>query len=233
MDDLVVDRLARRVGMLGSRRSVLTALAGTGFAAALGMAAPETEAKRKRRKKKKKPACIPEARAVTCAGKCGSVTNNCQTAVNCGDCPVCQRCNAASATCGPDPNQQGDSCGQTGQVCLANGACACDASSCGGNTVCIGGFCQECGLDNDPCCAGSTCRQSFFVCTPAGICVLCGRDNEPCCRDTPTSIGTCDAGRVCLNNDTCVPCGNEGQPCCTVGNPCGSGLTCSSGTCIV
>jgi hypothetical protein len=232
VDDEVVDRLARRVGTLGSRRAALGILAGTGLAAALDLTDNGATAKRKRRKKKKKVTpCTPDPRATTCAGKCGSVANNCQTPVNCGGCPTCQRCDAATASCKPDQSQQGNACGQTGQICLANGTCACDASSCGSNTVCLNGSCQPCGLADDPCCSGNACRQAFLVCTPAGICVLCGRDGEPCCRANPNDIGTCDAGRVCAANDTCVRCGDIGQPCCTVGNPCFAG-TCNGVQCV-
>jgi hypothetical protein len=229
VDDEVVDRLARRVGTFGSRRAALGILAGTGLAAALGLTEDDATAKRKRRKKKRKKKvtpCTPEPRATTCAGKCGSIANNCQTPVNCGGCPTCQRCDAATASCKPDQDQQGDPCGQAGQVCLANGTCACDAGSCGANTVCLNGTCQRCGLADDPCCSGNACRQAFLVCTPAGTCELCGRDGEPCCAND-----TCDiASRVCLSG-TCRNCGGLGEPCCA-NNTC-FGLTCSAGECVV
>jgi hypothetical protein len=229
VDDEVVDRLARRVGTCGSRRAALGILAGTGLAAALGLTEDDATAKRKRRKKKKKVTpCTPEPRATTCAGKCGSVANNCQTPVNCGGCPTCQRCDAATATCQPDQNQQGNACGQTGQICLADGTCACDAGSCGSDNVCINGGCQPCGFGDGPCCAGNTCKTGGFlrlICKE-GICESCGRDGEQCCADE-----TCDiASRVCLSG-TCRNCGTEGQPCCA-NNTC-FGLTCSGGACVV
>jgi hypothetical protein len=226
VDDEVVDRLARRVGTCGSRRAALGILAGTGLAAALGLAEDDATAKRKRRKKKKKKTCQPEPLAATCAGKCGSVANNCQTIVNCGSCPACLRCDAVTTTCQPDPTQQGNSCGEGGQVCQPNGSCACDADSCGANTVCRNGSCQPCGLADDPCCSGNACRQAFLVCTPAGICELCGRDGEPCCANDTCDIST----RICLSG-TCRNCGDLGAPCCA-GNACSFGATCSVGTCV-
>lgn len=36
------------------------------------------------------PGCTPEAATQTCAGKCGSVTSNCQQTVDCGSCGGCQ-----------------------------------------------------------------------------------------------------------------------------------------------
>ena len=223
MDGESIDLLARRVGTLGSRRAALGILAGSGLAATLGVVSHDAIAKRKKKKKKKK--CTPQSRTTTCAGRCGSVVNNCRKAVNCDSCPVCQRCDSATATCQPDPALQGDACGQTGQVCQSNGSCACDAGSCESGTVCLNSTCEQCGVDGDPCCAGNTCRQAFFVCTPAGICVRCGREGEPCCANN-----ICDSGRVCVSG-TCEPCGDIGDPCCTVGNPCFAG-TCSSGTCV-
>ncbi|MDX6587040.1 MAG: hypothetical protein QOI31_1513 [Solirubrobacterales bacterium] len=36
--------------------------------------------------------CVPNSSGVTCAGKCGTVLNNCNTAVNCGSCGIGQTC---------------------------------------------------------------------------------------------------------------------------------------------
>ena len=46
-------------------------------------------------------ACTPESRAVTCGDRCGSATNNCGTAVDCGGCASGGEC--CQGTCLPSP----------------------------------------------------------------------------------------------------------------------------------
>src|SRR5262245_33935656 len=68
------------------------------------------EQKHKRKRKKKKPSppppppplipdCVPQSQTQTCAGKCGTAFDNCNSAVDCGSCPVCQTC--VNETCVP------------------------------------------------------------------------------------------------------------------------------------
>lgn len=251
MDDETFDRIARRFEGLTSRRGAFGALAGAGVLSTLGGLRLEVMAKGKKKKKKK---CKPKSNGATCAGKCGSVKNNCKKTVECGLCPVCQRC--SDNVCEPDPDQFNDGCGFAGQVCLANGACACDANSCGGSTVCIDGSCEFCGESGQPCCGntcvgGTVCVDDFcepcgFLdasccstrnCIPSpglgcfgpgvGTCELCGDSAEQCC---PNRI--CETGRVCLGegNGTCLECGIAGQPCCA-NNTCSLGAICVSGNC--
>jgi hypothetical protein len=86
MDNSQFDRLARALGALRTRRAA-TALLG-GLLAAPILASEDIDARKKKKKKKKK--CKPEPTTQTCAGKCGSVKNNCKKAVACSACtPPC------------------------------------------------------------------------------------------------------------------------------------------------
>lgn len=79
--------------------------------------------------------CVPNPQEVTCAGRCGMVGDNCGAVVSCSSCPEC-RCDDQTGQCRPGPIVD-KPCGKPGQVCQPNGACACDAGSCGA--------CQRCG----------------------------------------------------------------------------------------
>lgn len=232
MDPVRFDDLARVLSVPDSRRRVVGLLAAVpvvgGLLGFLAAEEAEGQGRRKRRKKAHKHGkgrrrkhhrkkCRAESVAQTCAGKCGSVTNNCKKAVDCGSCACTPACNAcftcraqganAPGTCVVDPTQQGQACGDPGQICQADGACACDASSCPGCTTCGGdGRCAACA----DCCDG------------AGVCQD-GDTNAAC-----GSSGTCD---VCTGQEQC-----QGQSCvcipnCT-GKNCGpDGCSGSCGTC--
>ena len=89
------------------------------------------------------PSCVPESPAQTCAGHCGSVTDNCGTVVACGGCDAFHICQA---------NQCVD-CGEPGDPC-------CAGNTCESNAFCSGGECIECGGAGGPCCPpGNTCRN--------------------------------------------------------------------------
>ena len=254
MDDTSFDRLARRLERFTSRRGTFGMLAGAGVLSALSGVGLEVLAKGKKKKKKKKKKCKSESPAATCAGKCGSVKNNCKKSVECDSCPFCQRCSGAGV-CEPDPDKLGDDCGSPGQICQTNGSCACNASSCALGTGCINGACQECGDTDEQCCPGNTC-DGGRVCLDE-TCVLCGFLNAPCCSSNncvpspglgcfegiceecggtgeqccPNRI--CETGRVCLGtgDGTCEACGIAGQPCCDTGADCLFGAICVTGTC--
>ena len=93
MDQEIFDLISRRFASRLNRRT----LAGVAVLslAAVTTQASNVDAKKKKKKKKKKPTtpppttCKPDAAATTCAGKCGSVSNNCQQQVNCGACTGC------------------------------------------------------------------------------------------------------------------------------------------------
>ena len=222
MDDTTFDDLARRFEFLTSRRATLGALFGAGLLSALGGPAPDGLAKRKKKNGKKKK-CKAKSLADTCAGTCGNVKNNCKKIVDCGDCPICQRCDAG--TCEPDPAQLDDDCGSAGQVCQANGSCACDATSCGVGKGCFNGGCASCGANGAQCCPGNTCDNGN-VCL-SGTCEPCGFVGGPCCssNNCVPSIGTgCFAG-------TCELCGAEGEQCCPNQICNNVTLTCNGVTC--
>jgi hypothetical protein len=90
VDDLQFDHFARTLAQFRSRRAA-TALLGGLLATSLLTGEDIDARKKKKKKKKKKKTCTPEPANQTCEGKCGSVTNNCQQAVECGACaPPCQ-----------------------------------------------------------------------------------------------------------------------------------------------
>jgi hypothetical protein len=266
MDASRFDALARALVTAGSRRRLLGLLATLPLVCGLAAFLGEDEAaarghrhrrrvkhhkhgKGRRRKHHKK--CQPNSLAKTCAGKCGKVKNNCQKTVDCGSCAcdppceICFLCNEATGVCEPDPNQQGDACGEPGQVCQSDGDCACDASSCAPCERCQGdGACSApCGgtgcCDTDTCVAGTSdgaCGTGGQACVSCPLPATCGGGGQAgVCGCTP--ITTCPGGLDCgdiddgcgsiLNCGDCTPpetCGgdNPGTP-----NVCG----CTPTTC--
>lgn len=167
MDARHFDALARAITENGSRRSLLALLATLpvvgGLMAWLNADGADAKERRRRRKtrhkkrhnkgkrrKKANKKCQPEAQSTTCAGRCGSVANNCQQAVDCGPCTCQPACQAGSA-----PDCVGVQC-----VCAANQDVACPT----GETCCLAGcfdletnpqHCGACGFD---CAQGLTCQ---------------------------------------------------------------------------
>jgi hypothetical protein len=203
MDGTRFDQLVRDMLGGGSRRGLLrsvSALPVFGGLASLVVADDEAaEAKKKNKsnkcKKKKKKACD--------GGKCGTVTVKCngkKKKVNCGPCdcnPPCDECftcDVATQTCVVDPEQQGDPCGSTGQVCQADGTCACDADSCPACSTCEGDGTCTIPCDGEGCCNNGTCE-------PGTDDDFCGADGEACVA--------CAGDELCQANGTCaVPCGD-------------------------
>lgn len=229
------DSLVRSLGTTGTDRRTLASLLGGALLATLPLAAgarkdqrgkhkPENDNGRNHHaasvtseKKKKKKKCKPESAAVTCVGKCGSVTNNCKKAVSCGSCAcsgtcaVCFTCKAGSNTpgkCAPDPTKAGQSCGAPGNVCQTNGTCACQDSAC---------------ANPKPVCGAETCQ----ACTSHAQCQAAGKGGV-CCN------GSCFAGDCCDNS----VCGHAtpictGHTCsaCTSTSQCGNKEICDNGAC--
>jgi hypothetical protein len=233
MDAGRFDRIVRALAIASTRRGILRilrALPSAGLLAAVLGDEMEGAKRRKRRepahhrdhlsaakkhKKKKKKKCKPQTAAQTCAGKCGSVLNNCKLRVDCGSCAcdppcvACQHCNAATGVCQSDSDQLGDACGQPGQFCQDDGACACDASSC---AACQS--CQPTGLcsatcDGIGCCNGATCQPG----TANDACGTNGETCQICSNATP----------VCVNG-ACAACSEA--------NPCPAGQFCAGGACL-
>lgn len=184
MDAGHFDALARTLTPANPRRRVLGVLATLPVLGSLVVLldANETEAKDRRRRRKtrhdrrkhpgqrkhhKRKKCKAESVGQTCANRCGSVSNNCNQSVDCGSCacdPACDACFTCQdggpttlGTCVVDPAQQGQTYGLVGQICQADGSCACDAGSCANPTpICANGACVFCSATN-PCPAGQCC----------------------------------------------------------------------------
>ncbi len=251
MDDRHFDTLTLVLTAGGSRRRLLGLLATLPILGGLlGILAPEeadARGRRKRRKKRHKhgsgrrrtnrcgkgkkpqPSCTPVSVAQTCAGKCGSVPNNCQQLVECGSCacdpacPVCQTCDAATGQCIPDPAQQRDACGAAGQVCLADGTCSCTESSCPACTTCDGGGVCSDPCDGSGCCDGHTCQRGDTD-------LACGVDGETCAVCTGQDM--CTSG-VCVCQSACAgKCGGADDGCGgTCPGSCPSGTICDDRIC--
>ncbi|MFN8661548.1 MAG: hypothetical protein U0075_06630 [Thermomicrobiales bacterium] len=237
MDSSRFDLLARALGDAGTDRRTLTGLLGGAFLSALPIATEARKERRRRKhrddarqhdhdadvdsekkKKKKKKKCKPDSTAVTCAGKCGSVTNNCKQAVNCGSCacsPACEACFTCQAsantpgTCVVDPQKVGQTCGGSGQVCQANGDCLCSDSACSNPT---------------PVCGQEVCE----VCTNAAQCQAAGK-GDICCN------GSCFSGDCCDNSECTDPtkpiCTEHVCSPCTSTSQCGNKEICDNGGC--
>jgi hypothetical protein len=88
--------------------------------------------------------CLPESRGATCAGRCGTWTNNCGQPVDC-------------ATCA------------TGQVCLDNGSCAFACTDNNDCDVCSGSACSQPNVEGEQHCTGDLVRP-LVVCTRTADC---------------------------------------------------------------
>jgi len=165
-----LDSLARSLASGGSRRRLLSILAaGPVLGGLLGLLDPDdAKAKdRPRRRKQRhkqrknrgsrkgtdKKTCTPESITRTCAGKCGDVTNNCGTVVDCGSCdcdPPCGEClicegspseclpvlpgteYGSGPTCADGIEQREDRCDSSG-ICQDGAPISCDPFRCDGN----------------------------------------------------------------------------------------------------
>ncbi|MFN8662368.1 MAG: hypothetical protein U0075_10780 [Thermomicrobiales bacterium] len=243
MDNTRFDALARGLSTSESRRRLLAHLAALptlgGLLAILDPDDSEGAGRRKRRKKahkhgkgrrrKHNKRCKAETVAQTCAGKCGSVLNNCKRAVECGPCwcdpacPSCQVCDEEAGQCVADPGQAGDACGDPGQVCQANGACACTATSCPACTTCgSDGICTAC---TNCCDSAGVCQagDTNAACGSSGTCAIC-TGQEQCQGKTCVCLPNC-SGKACGAGDGCGGI-------CTTGS-CPTDQTCQlNGTCL-
>ncbi len=234
MDASHFDELIRSLTS-GPRRGVLGVLAAAtllgGLLAVLDPAEGEAKGQRKRHKKphhhskhtgnragkKKKRRCKPNSKATTCAGKCGSVKNNCKKTVDCGSCAcnpacaVCQICQEGPntpGTCVPDPEQNGDACA-TGDLCLTGEVCS--AGVCGGGTPVV-------------CLPQDQCHE-------AGV---CDSNTGQCSNPAKPDGAVCDDGNPCTTSDTCTngSCAGEANPALKhVCDVCSSGEWCHAGAC--
>lgn len=252
MDDRHFDGLTRALVPPGSRRRALAALAALPLLGGVlgGLDVDIAEGKRRKRRKKRrkrKMSCKPEAATQTCAGKCGSVTNNCRQVVDCGSCacsPACGECftcqekTGASGVC--VPRASGTPCGAdtcvngtvTAQgTCDGAGVCQPGAtSSCDPYTTCDGNACATTCAGDDDCAADSYCnsggrcvgdRSNGEVCNRGGQCTSGFCSGDLCCDSA--CDGLCAACDVPGHEGTCWPFPN--------GTPCGAGHECINGGC--
>ncbi|MEZ4565206.1 MAG: hypothetical protein R2853_21000 [Thermomicrobiales bacterium] len=226
MDASAFDALSRVLSLPDTRRRALGVLAVFPLLGGLaGWLAPEQGAakdRRRRRKlrhkrrkgnRKRKHGCRPRGKGKVCAGRCGPVKSRqtCGKTVDCGSCAcpapcdecfICQGGPNTPGACVPDPEQAGEPCGRAGQVCQADGACACSAGTCANPTpVCVDGVCSVCSATN-PCPPTACCQGD-------GTCKAC-----PACQ-------VCDSG-ACVPDDTLQH---------TCGGPCPGGEWCDGGAC--
>jgi hypothetical protein len=251
MDARHFDRLVSVWSNSGSRRTLvvlLTSLPLLGVLASLPGLDDQVDARGRRKRHKKqhhhrkktgnragkrqKRRCKPDSRARTCDRTCGLVVNNCKKTLDCGscDCPepcgacfVCQSGSNGPGACVVDPAQQRDPCGEPGQVCQADGTCACDSGSCPPCAICqddgaCAAFCNGTGCcDHGTCTEGlnnSTCGRNGDDCAPCAAPETCG-------GGSPSTPGVCG----------CTPttCAAEGKNCGTIPDGCGNTLNCPAG----
>jgi hypothetical protein len=171
-----------------SRRGLMHALTSGGLAAIVNrsLGGSDIAAKRnhhKKRKKKKtkgrcspncpgKTSCLPQARAATCVGRCGSWPNNCDQSVACETCPP-------------------------GKQCLTNGSCAdvcatyqeCPLFNCDCRVTVEGP--QVCVLAGPPCASIPQQCTSTAECLLGELCVekACGPGGSAQYRCVPLCAG--------------------------------------------
>lgn len=261
MDDRHFDQITRILAAPDSRRRLLGALVALPVVGGLLgiLDADDAEAgggRRKRRKKrhkhgkgrgKNKP-CKPQPVARTCAGTCGSVTNNCKKVIDCGSCecsPACAECftcqGAAGAPGACVPQEAGAPCGAAAACdrgvlqpqgrCNGRGVCeAASPVSCAPYARCDGDACAaRCAEDQD-CVAGSFCNGS-------GQCVGDQANGASCTHGGQCTSGNC-VDEVCCDSactGACHACNLAGSPgACTAeanGTGCAGGNVCCAGTC--
>jgi hypothetical protein len=187
MDNDRFDALTRG---LSTRRTALISLLGSSLALFLGLTQPEEAGAhdpaaacwrlpdparrrrcviRARRHKRKQHTCRSQPKAVTCAGRCGRVRNNCRKGVNC-TCPA-------------------------GETCLGNGTCSRICEPGGAPVNCPAGC--ECGTDalegGIHCTPGTIeeCAQVPIVCTSTAQCPVGHFCSLPICNGQSRCVPVC------------------------------------------
>ena len=168
--------------------------------------------------------CTPDSNATTCAGKCGTVQNNCRQTINCtalctGSGKVC----IGLACCTPDPDTTtcAGQCGTVQNNCRQTIDCT---ALCGG--CCTGdGRCQP-GTGNAACGpVGGTCD----ICAAPDVCF-----NRDCCTPVNPTCGptSCNQTNNCGQLVNCCGAAGAATPGCEGGACCeqgvGSGTFCSA-----
>lgn len=213
MDARCFDQIVRALAAHGPRRGVLRTLVAFPLAGSLTTLPTGQRAADARRKKKKK--C---KKSRLCAGLCGPIKKKKCKEVDCGPCPCppcppCQTCDAQTGACVVTA-AAGTACGQPGQVCQADGSCACVRD-------CIGKACGDdgCGGSCGECAACQTCNTQG-TCEPQADGTVCGTyesgadDFLRCCNGSCPDPDCVPSGFV-----PSVPCGGDpecaGIVCCS------------------
>lgn len=218
MDGSAFDDLSRVFAISRSRRrfvGLLSALPLSGWIVSAREASVEAAGRRQRRKKRHhhqqgdekdnrtgkrkgkargKRTCLPEPSTLTCAGRCGTITNTCDQAVDCGSCacnpacPQCQRCDATTGQCLP----------------IADGTACNDGDACTQTDTCQNGACV--GSNPLVCPPIDHCHDAGVCDAETGLC-----SNPPAYPDG-TACGTggqCDDGRCFVSFPNCSTCGGH------------------------
>lgn len=171
MDARRFDQFSRGLASVASRRTTLGGVAVAAIAALLPGVAPEGEAKKKKCKQGKK-----------CAGRvCGNF--GCKGR-SCGECPLCQTCNAQGQCepCAPENSCRTAICTPAGQCIRGNRFVG---TSCGEQgEKCRDGQCvlpPTCTMGGNPCanggqCCSGNCLPEILTCVPSG-------EGKPCLTD--------------------------------------------------
>jgi hypothetical protein len=233
MDGIDVDRLARYLAVLRTRRGMLSWLALLPLVSGLASVFDQEDAgaagRRQRRKKRHKHGrgrhrprkhCKRKSVASICTGTCGIVRDNCKKKVDCGP------CDCTITGCGP--------CA----TCQANGTCAPLADgTCCPSGVCVDGSCAakatlelcegRCGTNNVPatyqCASGApavpcpVCNTDCvtYGCADGGTRLFTTEGESFYCVTSVTPVGTCRACPADILNPAICPAG-----CMTPGSLC-------------
>lgn len=172
------------------------------------------------------PGCTPNPAATTCAGKCGTVTNNCGQGVDCtAHCRGC--CNGGTCESGTTDA----ACGSGGHACVA---CSTSDLVCGGHCSANFHICSYPGSHTS--CGHTTCRNGSVTyagaCDGQGTCVPGATFGcSPWCNGTGTAcLDTCGFDTDCVSGYYCN--GIQCAPGQANGATCNRGTQCKSGNCV-
>jgi len=229
MDPQHFDALTRRISRAGSRRRVLTALAGGAFGRVLGLpGADEAVAKCKKRWKR----CL--GPGLGCQNlnadpdHCGECNHACPTGCcikgkcleMCGD-TCCADCFAEVLLSGGQPDLEHPVCCESsgGTICEHNKPGPGDDRCCYPNELCVKGkcCCNDCSgaiTCSGKCCAKEACCNE--KCCEKGYVCLRKHQGDP--KTCVRANRECDSDEECFHSETC-----HGGKCCSGLRVCGDG----------
>jgi len=174
--------------------------------------------------------CTPEPNVVTCADRCGTTSDNCNSPRECSDdCGAGKACITGSCECVSEGSWCTNRCGQTQDNCGRPVDCGgCDAGTCTNNscncvpeptaTTCAG---KACGTAVNNCGQTVACGNGGACTTPGAICKAdgsCCSDNGAACNGRCGGVNVtnncgqnvgcpqqCASGQVCIGTSCCIP----------------------------